>query len=238
MAEEKKKSFPKIPRANWFALREKFKQKPPSEVTISYLSSVLGITEPSAANLIPPLKALGLIGQDNKPTDLAFEWRDDATYPAACEKMFTETYPAEVREIYHEPSTSVRDVATWFSKYLRIGESAASNIASMYLLLLEKDPAKKEAAAKPKSPSALKASTRIKTPVSVPTKKTDKRLDQAENLAAHSGVGAVAEKEHERGHGFTPKLHVDIQIHISPDSTAEQIDKIFESMAKHLPLKG
>ena len=38
--------------------------------------------------------------------------------------------------------------------------------------------------------------------------------------------------------GFSPKLHVDIQIHISPDSSPEQIDKIFESMAKHLPLKG
>jgi len=38
--------------------------------------------------------------------------------------------------------------------------------------------------------------------------------------------------------GFSPKLHVDIQIHISPDSSPEQIDKIFESMAKHLPLKS
>ncbi|MBX4900123.1 DUF5343 domain-containing protein [Sinorhizobium sp. B11] len=31
-----------------------------------------------------------------------------------------------------------------------------------------------------------------------------------------------------------PAVHIDIQIHISPESTAEQIDKIFESMAKHL----
>jgi hypothetical protein len=32
----------------------------------------------------------------------------------------------------------------------------------------------------------------------------------------------------------TPALHIDIQIHISPESTPQQIDKIFESMAKHL----
>ena len=32
----------------------------------------------------------------------------------------------------------------------------------------------------------------------------------------------------------TPSLHIDIQVHISPDSTAEQIDLIFASMAKHL----
>ncbi|MCW3589017.1 hypothetical protein K6Y74_37430, partial [Burkholderia cenocepacia] len=36
------------------------------------------------------------------------------------------------------------------------------------------------------------------------------------------------------GSAFSPKLHIDVQIHISPESSAEQIDKIFESMAKHL----
>ena len=33
---------------------------------------------------------------------------------------------------------------------------------------------------------------------------------------------------------FSPNLHIDIQIHISPETTPEQIDKIFASMAKHL----
>ena len=32
----------------------------------------------------------------------------------------------------------------------------------------------------------------------------------------------------------SPALHIDIQIHISPESTTQQIDQIFESMAKHL----
>ena len=32
----------------------------------------------------------------------------------------------------------------------------------------------------------------------------------------------------------SPSLHIDIQVHISPDSSPDQIDKIFESMAKHL----
>ena len=31
-----------------------------------------------------------------------------------------------------------------------------------------------------------------------------------------------------------PSLHIDIQIHISPDATTNQIDQIFSSMAKHL----
>ena len=31
-----------------------------------------------------------------------------------------------------------------------------------------------------------------------------------------------------------PALHIDIQVHIDPASSAEQIDQIFASMAKHL----
>ena len=34
--------------------------------------------------------------------------------------------------------------------------------------------------------------------------------------------------------GAGPALHIDMQIHISADSNAEQIDQIFASMAKHL----
>ena len=31
-----------------------------------------------------------------------------------------------------------------------------------------------------------------------------------------------------------PSLHIDIQVHISPDASPDQIDQIFSSMAKHL----
>jgi hypothetical protein len=37
------------------------------------------------------------------------------------------------------------------------------------------------------------------------------------------------------GRGTTgPSLHIDIQIHISPEASADQIDQVFASMAKHL----
>lgn len=37
------------------------------------------------------------------------------------------------------------------------------------------------------------------------------------------------------GHGsYGPALHIDIQIHISPEATVDQIDQIFASMSKHL----
>ena len=40
------------------------------------------------------------------------------------------------------------------------------------------------------------------------------------------------------GQGSLPSLHIDIQIHISPEANADQIEKIFESMAKHLYKNG
>lgn len=36
------------------------------------------------------------------------------------------------------------------------------------------------------------------------------------------------------GPQFDPNVHIDIQIHVSPDTSTDQIDKIFESMAKHI----
>ena len=32
----------------------------------------------------------------------------------------------------------------------------------------------------------------------------------------------------------TPSIHIDLQIHISPEATPEQIDQIFSSMKRHL----
>lgn len=38
-------------------------------------------------------------------------------------------------------------------------------------------------------------------------------------------------KQHSSG---SPDIHINVQVHISPESTPEQIEKIFESMRKHL----
>lgn len=238
MAESKKKGYPKLPRANWFALREKFRQKPPAEVTPTYIAGALNIGTASAANLVPPLKQLGLIDESGKPTDLAFEWRDDATYAAACEKILEATYPQEIRDLFHTPDAKFKDVSNWFARDTRQGESVVTAYTSLYLLLLEADPTKKDngsakKAATPKAPKAAKAVAAAPKPAkaaaSTPT--VEEHGNQGGGNPGHGGDGG-----HRRG--FSPNLHVDIQIHISPDSTPEQIDRIFESMAKHLPIKG
>lgn len=63
-------------------------------------------------------------------------------------------------------------------------------------------------------------------------------------LADFEAEKPAPEKEIEAERGVTegeklptleiPSIHIDIQIHLSPEAKLEQIDKIFESMAKHL----
>lgn len=236
MAEEKKKGFPKIPRGNWFLLREKFKQRAPERVSPSYIASALAMTEASAsANIIPPLRAFGLIDETGKPTDLAYDWRDDSKYAEVCGKIVEAVYPQELRDLFHTKDADLSRMSNWFARNAKVGEAAAIKYASTYGMLLEAD------LSKAKEPSANKQKQIDGAPVKVP--KVTVRA-KAEKAAGKKPEDGKAVRQHDDGRaddsvgrrGFSPKLHVDIQIHISPDSSPEQIDKIFESMAKHLPL--
>jgi hypothetical protein len=46
--------------------------------------------------------------------------------------------------------------------------------------------------------------------------------------------GAVQNSQQEGQKSETPELHINLQIHISSDSSADQIDQIFASMSKHI----
>lgn len=237
MAEEKKKGYPKIPRGNWFLLREKFKQRAPERVSPSYIASALAMTEASAsANIIPPLRAFGLIDETGKPTDLAYDWRDDSKYPTVCKQIVDETYPQELRDLYHQADAPAKDVISWFARSAKVGESAARGYATTYLMLLEADlgKAKENGAAKTKNNAKQPA----RSPKPTAPSKTEKPQPtaQAKVVQGHQDNSGHTRDSHAPARGFHPKLHVDIQIHISPDSSPEQIEKIFESMAKHLPL--
>jgi Family of unknown function (DUF5343) len=49
-----------------------------------------------------------------------------------------------------------------------------------------------------------------------------------------AAVPRAAAQTNTPANSFGPTLHIDIQIHISSEASAEQIDRIFESMAKHI----
>lgn len=224
-------SFPKIAESSWWKLRDLFKRKVPAIVTPTYLATALSMGEASAnSNLIGPFKKIGIIDDDGKPTDLAYDWRDDHKYQFVCETLIEKYYPQEVRDLFHSPDANHQQLTNWFMSHARCGEPAAKMFARFYLLLLKAD--LKEADASKES----KANT--------PKAATKKRTTKPAATAAESKI-PVASPEHVASStpsarpaittfSNSPELHINIQLHISPESSAEQIDKIFESMAKHL----
>ncbi|AEG01362.1 DUF5343 domain-containing protein [Methylomonas methanica] len=226
MAEEKKKGYPKIAQANWFGLRDKLKQRVPGEISASYVASAMGMAEGSArANVVSPLKALGIIGEDSKPTDLAYDWRDDTKYPEVCEKIIESIYPQELQDLFHTPDAELSGVTSWFMRDAKVGEPAAKMFASTYIMLLQK---------KPEDAKDVTKSKAAKPKTSNPQKATEPKKKATEAKSNAANTPNLNPSDTEKTHGFSPRLHIDVQVHISPESSPEQIDKIFESMAKHL----
>jgi len=62
--------------------------------------------------------------------------------------------------------------------------------------------------------------------------------EEANRLAsassAHLPVPAALKQSKQSVPGALPNLHIDVQVHISPEASPDQIDQIFASMAKHL----
>jgi Family of unknown function (DUF5343) len=232
----KKNTYPVINVVRWWTLRKSFKRTIPDQVTKGYLSGVLNVTPDSAQNIISPLKKIGLIDSDDKPTERAKRWRDDEEYPGVCEEIRKAIYPSELLAAFPDADASRTGVERWFASKTGLGTSIVGGMAVFYLLLTEADPTKQDSfltSAKASYPTTKSASSTAK----LSTAKTKKIEKEASNGAV--AVEAIEPEVKESStkenlNGFVPALHIDIQIHISSDASAEQIDHIFASMAKHL----
>ena len=227
-------SFPKMPERNWWKVRDLFKRKVPTAATPNYLASALSMEEDSArANIFAPLRKIGIIGEDGKPTDVAYDWRDDEKYPTVCHKIIEATYPQELRDLYHSRDQDTSGLVNWFMNYARCGEGAAKMYAAFYRLLLKADPSDQEQSSTkqlqpPNNPRKRKAPAEGKALQPEPVLPTIQQPAAASRLAHEEPRSAEVQ------FSPIPQLHINIQLHISPETSADQIDKIFESMTRHL----
>lgn len=215
MTDEQRETYPVIPAKHWWTLRELFQQSIPTTVTPGYLATALGMLERSAkTNIIPSLVMMGIIAQEGKPTKRATRWRDDTEYPEVCREIRSELYPQELLDSIPGPSVDRVAVERWFASRTGVGQVGARRFAVIYQLLTTAAlPAKRDTSP---SPPRHKRPVKPKAKASVPEEPTAK------------------EKEPLVFSGTVPSIHIDIQIHISPDAQPDQIDQIFASMAKHL----
>lgn len=217
----KKKSYPLLPVAHWWTLRDKFKQSIPGVVTANYLATALN-TQPRSArnNVLPYLKDFGLIDDEGKTTDLAKAWRDDKQYPDVCRKIQTRIYPEELVAAISNPGEDRGNVERWFANETGAGRGAVRRMAGIYIVVSEADASKN-------------AGKQVKPKAKIPTKKSTEKLGK-EIKASHPLKQGKPENV-TNGHApVAPGLNINLQIHISADATPDQIDKIFESMARHI----
>ncbi len=219
MADEgDKRTFPRLPTKNWWVLREKFKQTMPNRVHADYLQSVLGLSSTaSAGNLIGPLRTLGLIDDEGAPTERALDWRDDESYKQACADILAEVYPDALRSAFPSPAEDPSGVANWFSRNTGAGQGTATAMSALYTLLSAGDP---EGAATKAPTTTTSKNGSDERPAS---NRTARRANRSEVKATRQGNGRVE-----------PALNINVQVHISSDASAGQIDQIFKSMAEHL----
>jgi hypothetical protein len=219
-----KQTYPRLPKSNWWTLRSQFKKTIPSIVTISYLKSLLDLdSEKSAKNLLGPLKQLGLIDGENKPTQRANDWRDDKKYTEVCNSMIKDIFPSELIDLFPDSEVDFNAVKNWFMHSGQLGEVAAGQNAQMFVLL--------------KSGFSDQGLTGPTIAKQASLKKNNARKENIKKNFSNSTNDEtvikpnVGTSNHKAG---LPSVHIDLQIHISPDASSEQIDKVFESIARHL----
>jgi hypothetical protein len=213
-----------LPVGHWWALRKKFKQSIPGVVTDNYLATVLDMEVKSArANVLPFLRTLGIIDDDGKPKERAKKWRDDDHYPEVCLAILREVYPKDLLDAVADPKTSRSKAERWFGNHTGAGEAACRRMAALYSVLVEANPAGEAGGSK--TGDSAKAAKKL------PQKPRAARKEQAE-LPANPPATPPAAQNPATSAG--PGININLQVHISADASADQIEQIFAAMAKHI----
>ncbi len=220
------RTYPTISANVWNELRLRFQKSVPAKVTSSYLQSALGFnTEKAAKNLLPQLRAVGLIDADGVPTDLAKTYRLDDAYAESTKSIVTSIYPSELRDLFPGPAEDATEVANWFMRSTGGGQATAGMQARFYLSLVSGDLPTAERTAKASSGDSTPPRPR-RPRVSTPKPPTSAGTETEQSQAEPPREGGQK--------AARPNLHIDVQVHIAADASAEQIEAVFASMAKHL----
>ncbi|MBQ8174705.1 MAG: DUF5343 domain-containing protein [Clostridia bacterium] len=224
-----KQFYPAISEKSWWQLRSQFKKTIPSVVNVSYLKSLLSLnSDQSARNILAPLKQMGIIDTDGKPQPRATDWRSDVKYPDVCSAIISEIYPQELLDLFPDAQVDNATAKSWFMDTCSLGDNAAGKITSTFSMLksgqIKSDADVTKASASPKKAKSNKPQK------SIPADNANKPVSASPMPAVDVNTPTIPAS----AASPTPSVHIDLQIHISPDASPEQIDSIFASMAKHL----
>lgn len=177
----------------------------PPKVTNAWLKTI-GFTSSNDGSLIGVLKQVNLIDSTGVPTETWTQYRG-AKHNEILGQAIREGY-SDLYAVYpnaHEQSNS--DLENVFSMSSKGGKQVITKIVGTFRGLVEQ----------------------------ATFQSTETESLQVETTELHAPVAkepskAAASQSPTR----QPSLHIDIQIHISPEAAPDQIEQIFASMAKHL----
>jgi hypothetical protein len=176
----------------------------PPKATVQWLKTV-GFTSSNDSSLLGVLKTVGLVDASGVPTGLWSNYRGAHHQNVLGEAI--RTGYAELFAVYPDAwQRATADLEHVFSTSSSAGKQAISKTVATFKALCECA----AFGAGDEQPAPIVRTGPIHVPVSP---------------ASTSPVAGSAP---------TPSVHIDIQIHISPEASVDQIDQIFGSMAKHL----
>lgn len=215
--------YPSIPARTYWDLRQRFINAPPRELNKDYLSTALGLGDKVAANTMPSIKTLGLVDDDNRPTDLAQKWRDDQRYTEATREIIEAVYPQALRDVSPPDAPDLEAAQRWFLNETKAGRPRANQLAAFYVLLASGERGSAQGSAPRRS-----AADRSTTSTPRATQRTSR------TRAARNSGGSERDTSDDSQKVQLPSMSVAVQVYIDKDMTPEQVDHVFESMAKHL----
>ena len=179
----------------------------PTKADTSWLKShgFKSSNDPSALRV---LEFIGFIDSTKQPTDKWKNYRHKGKSNTVLGAAIKRGYSALYEDLPEAHQSSDDDLKNFFRVHSTAGEQAISRTVKTFQELCSlADFSDTSANGAGIGDNGSAASASVGSPLVAPPKDTD--------TAA-------------------PALHIDIQVHISADASETQIDKIFESMAKHL----
>lgn len=180
----------------------------PNKVTTKWMESI-GYKSSNDRSMMVVLQQIQFVDSSNVPTERWVSFRG-ANYRQVLADAIVNGY-IELFATYPDAyARSNEELEGFFSTKSTAGKQVISKTVSTFKALCD---------------SADFSSLTINAPVSP---------SNAGKVNANLAIPLQQEQSGQGNLPFTPKLHIDIQIHISPDATPQQIEQIFESMAKHI----
>jgi len=179
----------------------------PKKATQGWLET-LGYKSKNDRTMLKVIEFIGFLDESRVPTEVWKKYRGadhQKVLAIAIKTGYAELF--NVYPIAWECSTS--ELESFFSTHTTAGKQVINKTVSTFTTLC--------------GLADFSDGDEIKTIVKYP----DKKLKKAEKKE-------VATSETYKTGVISPSLHINIQIHISADSSTEQIDQIFMSMSKHL----